>query len=140
MTGPLMILAVLSLAGGFIPLPHFLEPMFPKVLEESEKWLEYTAVASGLLGISLAYLFYVASPSLADAASKNFNGLHKLLYHKYYVDEAYDAAVVEPIVQGSRSVLWKGFDSGAHRRHRQRHRPSRHEYRRGAPAIAIRKY
>ena len=111
MTGPLMILAVLSLAGGFIPLPHFLEPMFPKVLEESEKWLEYTAVASGLLGISLAYLFYVARPSLADAASKHFNGLHKLLYHKYYVDEAYDATVVEPIVQGSRSVLWKGFDS-----------------------------
>ena len=112
MTGPLMILAVLSLAGGFIPLPHFLEPMFPKVLEESEKWLEYTAVGSGLLGIFLAYLFYVASPSLADAASKHFNGLHKLLYHKYYVDEAYDATVVEPIVQGSRSVLWKGFDTG----------------------------
>src|SRR5258707_12915465 len=70
MTGPLIILAVLSLGGGFIPLPHFLEPMFPKVAEESEKWLEYTAVAAGLIGISLAWLFFCPKPSVAKAGPR----------------------------------------------------------------------
>jgi NADH-quinone oxidoreductase subunit L len=112
MTVPLMILAALSLGGGFLPVPQFLEPLFPKMAEEADKWLEYTAVAAGLSGIALAYIMYVLSPSLASSMAQTFSGLYRLLYNKYFVDEAYDATVVEPIVQGSRSVLWKGFDRG----------------------------
>ncbi len=112
MTVPLIVLAVLSLIGGFLPVPQFLEPMFPKLAEQSEKWLEYTAVGAGLFGIALAYIMYVLSPSLAGSLANTFSGLYRLLYHKYFVDEAYDAAIVEPIVQGSRSVLWKGVDRG----------------------------
>ena len=37
---------------------------------------------------------------------------YRWLYNKYFVDEAYDAMVVEPVVQGSRSVLWRGMDAG----------------------------
>ncbi len=36
MTGPLMILAVLSLGGGFINVPHILEPMFAEKPENQE--------------------------------------------------------------------------------------------------------
>jgi NADH-quinone oxidoreductase subunit L len=39
-------------------------------------------------------------------------GLYTLVYNKYFVDEIYDAAVVKPLVGGSRLVLWKGMDAG----------------------------
>jgi NADH-quinone oxidoreductase subunit L len=112
MTGPLMILAVLSLAGGFIPVPQFLEPMFPRSEEVHDPMLAYIATAAGLFGIGLAWLFYVAKPAMADSMARTFSGAYRLLYNKYFVDEIYDAAVVEPVVQGSRSILWKGFDAG----------------------------
>jgi NADH-quinone oxidoreductase subunit L len=35
-----------------------------------------------------------------------------LIYNKYYVDEVYDVAIVHPIEQGSRFLLWKGIDAG----------------------------
>jgi NADH-quinone oxidoreductase subunit L len=110
MTVPLMILAVLSLAGGFIPIPHFLEPMFPHIEEGHDAWLAYVATGAGLAGIVLAYLFYVARPALADSMGRTFGTAYRWLYNKYFVDEAYDAMVIEPVVQGSRSVLWRGFD------------------------------
>jgi NADH-quinone oxidoreductase subunit L len=112
MTGPLIVLAVLSLAGGFIPIPHFLEPMFPEMHEAHEAWLGYVATGAGLAGILLAYLFYVASPAMADSMARTFGTPYRWLYNKYFVDEAYDAMVVEPVIQGSRSVLWRGFDVG----------------------------
>src|SRR5271170_2520784 len=110
MTGPLMILAVLSLAGGFINVPHFLEPMFAE-RPESEI-LEGLSAAGGLLGIFLAYMFYVAKRGLPDSFVKAAGGLYTLVYNKYFVDEAYDATVVEPLVEGSRTVLWHGVDAG----------------------------
>ena len=56
-------------------------------------------------------LFYVAKPGLPDVRSvATFSGLYKLIYNKYFVDEIYDAVVVNPLVAGSRDVLWKGVD------------------------------
>ena len=110
MTGPLMILAVLSLGGGFINVPHFLEPMFAEGPEN--KLLEWLSAGVGIVGIFLAYVFYVANRGLADSVSKAFGGLYTLVYNKYFVDEAYDAAVVEPLLEGSRTVLWRGVDVG----------------------------
>ena len=110
MTGPLMILAVLSLGGGFINVPHILEPMFAEKPEnQSLAWL---SAGVGLLGIFLAYLFYVAKRGWADSFTKSIGGLYTLVYNKYFVDEAYDAAVVEPLIEGSRTVLWRGIDAG----------------------------
>jgi NADH-quinone oxidoreductase subunit L len=110
MTGPLMVLAVLSLVGGFIPIPHFLQPVFPEIHEAHDAWLGYVATAAGLSGILLAYFFYVARPAMADSMARTFSTPYRWLYNKYFVDEAYDAMVIEPVVQGSRSVLWRGFD------------------------------
>ena len=107
---PLAILAVLSLGGGFINIPHFLEPLFPLAEGESARWLEYTATAAGLAGIALAYLFYVVSPGLPESLANSFKGLYNLIYNKYFVDEFYDATVVEPVVDGSRQLLWRVAD------------------------------
>ena len=35
-----------------------------------------------------------------------------MLVEKYYVDEIYDDAIVQPVVSVSRGVLWKGIDNG----------------------------
>jgi NADH-quinone oxidoreductase subunit L len=107
---PLAILAVFSLGGGFINIPHFLEPLFPLQEGEPARWLEYVATAAGLGGIALAYLFYVVSPSLPESIANTFKGLHTLIYNKYFVDEFYDSTVVEPIVDGSRQLLWRVGD------------------------------
>ena len=107
---PLAILAVLSLGGGFINIPHFLQPLFPLEEGEPARWLEYVATAAGLGGIALAYLFYVVSPSLPESLANSFKGVHTLIYNKYFVDEFYDATVVEPVVDGSRQLLWRVGD------------------------------
>src|SRR2546430_176479 len=70
------------------------------------------ASSAGLLGIFLAWLFYVARPALADQFAASLGGLYKLVYNKYFVDEIYDATVVKPMVEGSRVVLWRGMDVG----------------------------
>jgi len=107
---PLAILAVLSVGGGFINIPHFLEPIFPLQEGEPARWLEYVATAAGLGGIALAYLFYVVSPGLPESLANTFKGIHTLIYNKYFVDEFYDATVVEPMVDGSRQLLWRVAD------------------------------
>ena len=68
---PLAILAALSLGGGYINIPQFLEPMFPLQEGEPASWLEYVATASGLGGIALAYLFYVVAPAIARIAGEH---------------------------------------------------------------------
>src|SRR5580698_1631454 len=110
MTGPLMILAVLSLFGGFINVPHFLEPMFGEKPENQT--LAWISAGVGVAGILLAYVFYVAKRGLADSFAKAMNGFYTLVLNKYYVDEIYDAVVVRPLLSISRVVLWKGVDAG----------------------------
>ncbi|MGD0434900.1 MAG: NADH-quinone oxidoreductase subunit L [Bryobacteraceae bacterium] len=110
MTGPLMILAALSLAGGFINIPHWLEPMFAEKAEN--QGLAWLSAGVGVVGIALAYLFYVVRPGLADSFAKSMGGLYRLVYNKYFVDEVYDAAIIQPVVGGSRFILWRGIDAG----------------------------
>jgi NADH-quinone oxidoreductase subunit L len=107
---PLVILALLSLGGGFINIPHFLEPMFKVDEGAIPEWLGYYAIASGLGGIALAYIFYVVDPRLPDNIGSTFKGIYTVLYNKYFVDELYDSTVVSPIVDGSRSLLWRVGD------------------------------
>jgi NADH-quinone oxidoreductase subunit L len=112
MTVPLMALALLSLGGGFINIPKWLEPMFP-VAEGENFTLMAISVSAGLIGIGLAYVLYVLKPGMADSIASAFGGFYKLVYNKYFVDEIYDAAVVQPLVSGSRAVLWRGIDVGS---------------------------
>jgi len=104
MTGPLMILALLSLGGGFINIPHWLEPMFPEGAEN--QGLAWLSAGVGLAGIAISFLCYVARPGLADALTNSMSGLYKVF------DTVYDALVVKPLVGLSRAVLWRGVDAG----------------------------
>jgi NADH-quinone oxidoreductase subunit L len=111
MTLPLMVLAVGSIAGGFLSVPKWLEPLFPEKGGE-DPVLVWTSAGAGMLGILISYIFYVARPGLADSVANALGGVYKLVYNKYFVDEIYGATVVNPVVKGSTFVLWRGMDSG----------------------------
>jgi NADH-quinone oxidoreductase subunit L len=110
---PLTLLALLSLAGGYLfEIPKFLGGIFPPLEEVEDFNLMAISVAFGLAGIALAWLMYVAKPALAESFAASIKGLYTLVYNKYFVDEVYDATVVKPMVAGSRAVLWRGVDVG----------------------------
>jgi NADH-quinone oxidoreductase subunit L len=113
MVAPLAVLALLSVGGGFLfKVPEFLGTVFPAVEVPEDIGLMVISTSAGILGIFFAWLMYVARPGMADAFAASVKGLYTLIYNKYFVDEIYDAAVVKPLVAGSRAVLWKGMDVG----------------------------
>ncbi len=65
---------------------------------------------AALGGIGLAFFFFLDRKSAARAMAERFSGLHRLLLNKYYVDEVYDAAIVQPIRIVSEEGLWKIVD------------------------------
>jgi len=120
MTVPLVILAFFSVVAGYIGLPvvfgekanlfnRFLEPVIKPGHEAhlnigTEWTLIFISVAVALCGIYIAYVFYLKSPLLPHNLVRRFPGAYKLLYHKYYIDEVYNAAFVNPMVKGSEAV------------------------------------
>jgi NADH-quinone oxidoreductase subunit L len=56
--------------------------------------------------------FFLRRRSAARDLAARFSGVHRLLTNKYYVDEVYDAAIIQPIRVGSEAVLWKRIDAG----------------------------
>jgi NADH-quinone oxidoreductase subunit L len=114
MTVPLIILAVLSVIGGFVgsfsliglpnwhPLAGFLAPVF--ATPETPFGLEWTStglsVALGLLGIFLAWRMY----GRGFQYHENENPLYQLVFHKYYVDEALSFLIVRPVLALARGA------------------------------------
>jgi NADH-quinone oxidoreductase subunit L len=72
------------------------------------------AISTGLAaaGIGIAIYFWLRNPSAAEAMRRRFSGVHRVLTNKYYVDELYDAAIVQPVKQLSILGLWRGVDNG----------------------------
>ncbi len=109
MTVPLVILAVLSFAGGYIGLPHlslvegWLEPVFHAseaghAAGGAVEWvLMAVSAVVALGGMALAYYLYVVRPDLPVRLGKQYNFLYRVLYNKYWVDELYAAVFVEPL-------------------------------------------
>ncbi len=114
MLGPLVVLAFLSLAGGFLfNIPKFLESMFPLHEElANEEMLMGISVIAGLGGIAISYYMYVVNTGLPGKLTSALGGIYTLVYNKYFVDELYDGTVVRPLMEGSRAVLWHGLDQG----------------------------
>lgn len=114
MTIPLIVLAALSLVGGFIGVPHVLgEPLgIPNVLHdwlhqviapgeamyvtgkpEGLIWLSMgAAISVGLLGIGLAYLKYGRGHDPTNDLEEA-GAAYQVVYNKYYVDEFYQATI-----------------------------------------------
>ena len=63
-----------------------------------------------IVGIGLAAFIWLKRREIADKAAATFPGLYRLLLNKYYVDEVYDAAIVQPIRIVSQEALWRGID------------------------------
>ena len=107
-TVPLIILAILSFFGGIISLPEhswlneYLSPLFSKVSHEAhtlgttEYLLMAVATVGALIGIAIAYKKYLRDNAVPSQDSE-ITGFSKVLYNKYYVDEAYEAIFVKPI-------------------------------------------
>ena len=71
-------------------------------------------VSSGiaLAGIGAAFFFWLRRPDIPTNTAKRMRTLYQLLLNKYYVDEIYNAAIVQPIKQISTTALWRGLDAG----------------------------
>ena len=119
---PLMILAALSLVGGFVGyhngFEHFLAPVFgsefPKTMTEGSGNTEWLLMGISVLfsfaGLILAYILYVSKPYLPQRIADSLNGFYTAVLNKYYVDELYAKLFVKPLVEGSTSILWQGVD------------------------------
>ncbi len=111
MTCPLVVLAVLSLVGGYFTVLHFLSPIFGELHEAPVPFLvKYLPTLVAGLGGILAYQMYMRDPGMAEGLSQQFSSVHQLLVNKYYVDEIYDAIIVQPIVAAS-NWLWQVWDT-----------------------------
>lgn len=115
MTGVLGVLAVLSAVGGYIGIPHFLEPMIPlpKVVESLEHYehtLLYVSVAIALAGVGLAVLLYRGPASRPAGIARATGPVYGILQGKYFVDELYAATLVRPLAWFSEKVLFQGAD------------------------------
>ncbi len=111
-TIPLIILAVLSVIGGYIGIPEymahgahalndFLSPVFaasqkhlqPHTISHSTEWM-LTGISTVLIlaVVAFAWKRYSSKPELGEA-----QGAGKFLANKWYVDEIYDGIFVKPI-------------------------------------------
>lgn len=133
MTVPLIILAVLSVIGGFIGIPeifsgehgnqfhNWLAPVFAQAERKmaiygvhshtEELILMIISVAGAAFAIWFARYIYLRNAKPVNQVITSMKGFYNTLMNKYYVDEVYDAAVINPIVKVSRTFLWKFTDN-----------------------------
>ena len=133
MTIPLIVLAILSVCGGWMAAPqlmggvnHFQQFLTPVLATGAEpagtaaqsgggggeilQALLGAPVIAGLLGFLLAWWFYIKSPETPKKLADSLAAPYKLLSGKYFIDELYAAAIVRPLVWISDKVLWHGVD------------------------------
>ncbi len=123
-TLPLVILAILATFGGLINFPgsnwlhHYLEPIITKtgheaILGTTEYILMGIALVGAIIGISIAFSKYIKQ-SQVPSEDAEITGVAKVLYNKYYLDEAYTIIFVNPINAASsffRDVLETSLSS-----------------------------
>ena len=139
MTVPLVILAFLSIFGGWFAAPKliggtdYFERFLAPVFASSAPAADMTAgsaeavtpamslmhalvswpVAVGILGLLVAWYFYIKRPDIPKKMAQSAHALYQLLLNKYYVDEIYAALIVRPLLWISTNVLWHVVDEGA---------------------------
>jgi NADH-quinone oxidoreductase subunit L len=116
---PLIVLAVLSVAVGFVEIPHsignvhvfsgFLETALPRVEIRAETghvelWLQVLEGIGCLMGAFMAYVFFVKRPELSEACSQNPVGmvLSRIWSSGWGFDRLYDTVFVRPFLWLSR--------------------------------------
>jgi NADH-quinone oxidoreductase subunit L len=123
MTVPLAILALFSAGVGFVGFPpehgayhRFVEPVFAAArgaeahaAPVGEVPMAILSLAIAVAGVLVATRFYVWRPETPARMAERYSKAYRVLLNKYYVDELYDAVIVEPIRRGS-FWLWRRFD------------------------------
>ncbi len=124
MTFPLMVLAVLSVAGGLLGLPEFwhqhnwmaanLDTVIvrknPSIMSHNTEWmLMGIAVAGAVAAIYATWVIYMKKKTLPAAQESDLKPVQRIIYNKYYVDELYDAVIRKPLDFLS-SAFHKFFD------------------------------
>ena len=127
---PLILLAVLATAGGWIGIPqalgggdqfaHFLEPVthpapgYEQVVgtESQERWFSVMSVVMAAIGWFFADLLYRRKPGMAGQLVERLRGVYALLVNKYWIDQVYNAIIVTPLLVFSRYLLWGAVDRG----------------------------
>jgi NADH-quinone oxidoreductase subunit L len=128
MLGPLVILAVLSVIGGWIGWPealgggdwfgHFLAPVTTSSLPMHEgsgslgMMLALVSTLVAAAGWLTAHVLYFAKPELPAQIASKLRAIYALLVNKYWVDEIYGAVVVTPVLLVSRYLLKGLIDRG----------------------------
>ena len=114
-TIPLIVLALLATFGGLINFPgsywlnHYLQPIISKVsheeaLNSTSYLLMGIALVGAIVGITVAYIKYIKKSEL-PSEDENITGISKIIYNKYYVDEAYTKIIVNPLNAASRFFI-----------------------------------
>jgi NADH-quinone oxidoreductase subunit L len=130
MLSPLVILAILSVVGGWVGVPaamgghdeigHFLDPVFTSggavevatASHSLELGLAATSVLVAAIGFYVAFLFYYKKPRTAAALAARVPALYRLVENKFYIDEIYSAVIVGPLLMFSRLFLGGLIDGG----------------------------
>jgi NADH-quinone oxidoreductase subunit L len=124
---PLVVLAILSVIGGWVGIPaalgghneieHFLDPVFsyPAVTElptstapvshALELTLACVSLATAGFGILVAWFLYIKNPGSSTALANRFKPVYTLVENKFYIDEIYDAVLVQPLLMATNLVL-----------------------------------
>jgi len=119
---PLIVLAILSVIGGWVGIPaalgghdeigHFFDPIFASAtpLESSsghgfELVLAAVSVFVAVLGFYMAYVLYYRKPGASTALATRAKAGYALLVNKYWVDEIYSAFLITPLLMFTRGVL-----------------------------------
>jgi NADH-quinone oxidoreductase subunit L len=102
MTGVLMLLALLSAVGGFLALPHFLEPQLPlpavqQTWHHLERPLLVLSIVIAFAGLAAAAWIFGSGTSRAEGLQRRFAGLHRWLSGKYFIDELYQRTIGRPL-------------------------------------------
>ncbi|MBC8111029.1 MAG: NADH-quinone oxidoreductase subunit L, partial [Verrucomicrobia bacterium] len=123
MTLPLILLAILSMVGGFVGLPavfsenHVLDEFMHPIYEVAEKanpalfehhldhnteyMLMGVSVAAAVLAFVAAFVVFISRKTLPKADTE-VTGIQKVIYNKYYIDELYEYLYVKPYTQLSK--------------------------------------
>jgi NADH-quinone oxidoreductase subunit L len=87
----------------------YLKPVLPH--GTTEYVLIGLALTTALVGLVAGYRVTMAQTIVPARDAPEERGFWKVLYHKYYVDELYDAVVIRPLIVFSQRFLWKGVDA-----------------------------
>jgi len=125
MTIPLFVLAIGAIFSGFLFYDLFVGHHWKEfwgdaifILPQHEAMeaahhvpsiIKLMPLIVGVGGVALAFIIYVAIPSLPGRVAGAFRPLHQLFFNKWYVDELYDAMLVRPAVRLGR-LLWTRGD------------------------------